>query len=193
MTKFLTKSVTLLLVVIVAAGLALTGCGGPAPEVVVNEFTAALQAGDWEKAATYVENQDKSAFKMDDPKAEQFAKLILSKATFEYGKPEISGDQAKVSVKVTAVDMVQVTTKAMSDLMAVAIDEALSQNGEQKDMEAMAEQYFMNGMADPKAPKVATDTAVNLVKTSGGWKIAASNDDFFNAMTGNMEKAFAGK
>lgn len=187
------KSRMILLVVIVAAGLVLAGCGGPSPEVVVNEFTAALKAGDWEKAATYVENQDKTVFQKDikDEKGEKFARLILSKAAFEIGKAEVSGNQAKVNVKVTAVDMVRVAAKTMSELIPMAIAAAFSQDGAQKDMEAMVEQYFMNSISDPQAPKTATDTAVNLVKTRDGWKVSANNEEFFNAMTGNMAKAFA--
>ncbi|HBV95844.1 MAG: hypothetical protein JL50_04290 [Peptococcaceae bacterium BICA1-7] len=187
------KSRMLLLVVIVAAGLVLAGCGGPSPEVVVSEFTAALKAGDWEKAATYMENQDKSAFQKDikDEKGEKFARQILSKAAFELGKAEVSGNQAKVGVKVTAVDMVRVAAKTMSELMPIAIAAAFSEDGDQKDMEAMAEQYFMNSISDPQAPMTVTDTAINLVKTGDGWKVSASNEEFFNAMTGNMEKAFA--
>lgn len=187
------KSLRLLLVVIVAAGLVMAGCGGPAPEVVVSEFTAALKAGDWEKAATYVENKDKAAFQKDikDEKGERFARLILSKAAFEVGKAEVSGSQAKVNVKVTAVDMVRVAAKTMSELIPMAIVAAFSQDGDQKDMEAMAEQYFVNSISDPQAPMTATDTAINLVKTRDGWKVSASNEEFFNAMTGNMGKAFA--
>lgn len=187
------RKLILILALVVVVGLMMAGCGGPKPEVVVSEFTAALQAGDWEKAATYVENQDKSAFKVDDPEAEKFAKLILSKTAFEFGSVQTEGDKAKINVKVTAVDMVQVMTKAMGELMSMAFDSALSENGEQKDMEAVAQEHFMKSIADPQAPKTTTDTAVNLVKTSGGWKVAASNDDFFSAMTGNMDKAFSQK
>jgi len=44
--------------------------------------------------------------------------LILSKATYEVGTSSTTGE--KSTVKVTAIDMVRIATKVMSELMPMA-------------------------------------------------------------------------
>lgn len=189
--KRLLIAIALLLLVTV------TGCSTMPPDTVTKNFLSALQTSDFERAATYVVDSNPLALKKNlpgkDEKSEQIGKSLLSKATYEVGAVKKTGDQATVSVKVTAIDVVRVATKAMSELMPMAFAAAFSKDKSKQDMDAMMNQYLENSISDPQAPKVTTDVNVNLVKTKDGWKIGSNNDELFNAITGNAAKAFGNK
>lgn len=187
------KPLLILFIAIIVIGILVAGCGGgKSPETVVKEFTTALQAGDWEKAAVCVENENKAAFQKDikDEEGEKIAKQILAQATFDVGSTTITGEQAVVNVKVTSLDMIRIAANMMSELMSLALASAFSEDG-QGNIDAMVEQCLQNSLSDPNAPKTTTDTTVNMIKSKDGWKISADNDEFFDAMVGNMGKAFA--
>ena len=186
------KTLLVLFIAIMTTGLLVAGCGGKSPKAVVEEFTNAMQAGDWEKAAIYVENKDKAAFQEDieDEEDEKMAKQILAQVTFDVGSTTITGEKAVVDIKVTSLDMVRIVTGMISELMPLALTLAFSEDSQSK-MDTMATQYLQNSLSDPEAPKITTDTVVNLIKSNDGWKISADNDAFFDALVGNMGKAFA--
>lgn len=188
MRKIIVVMLVLLLTVFVA------GCG-KSPSTVTGEFLAAMKVADFEKAALNAEVSDKNTVAgefLSDEKSEKYGKLILSKASYVVGEEKIEGDKATVKVKVTAIDMVRVATKAMSELMPMAFASAFSGDDEEskKKMDAMMDQYFENSIADPEAPKVTKEVDVNLVKTKDGWKVAKDNEQLFDAYVGGAASAF---
>lgn len=183
---------SIVVLLVLSMSIFVAGCFGASPETVTQDFLTAFKASDFEKAASYAVTQNASKIETDmakDEDGERIGKLILSNTSYEVGKAVKEGDKAKVSVKVTAVDMVRIATKAMSELMPLAFAAAFSET-DNNEMDAMMNQYLENSILDPQAPKVTTDVNVNLVKTNNGWKIAEDNDDLFNAITGNAAKAF---
>ncbi|MCG8401409.1 MAG: DUF4878 domain-containing protein [Firmicutes bacterium] len=187
------KSLLFVFIAIMAAGILVAGCGGKSPETVVKEFTTAMKAGDWEKAALCLENEDTTILQKDvaNEEEEKIAKQILAQATFEVGSATITGEQAIVNVKVTSIDMIRIVTGMMTELMSFALSSAFDGSGENQDnIDAMADQYLKNSISDPNAPKTTTDTTVNLIKIDGAWKISADNNEFLDALMGNIGKAF---
>jgi len=112
--------------------------------------------------------------------------------TFELGKEEKYGERATVEAQITSIDLGRVVTGAMNDLMAIAFAEAFSENNDpekEKKQEAAVEQYFINAINDPNAPKTTTYVKINLVKTNDGWKISKdNNDELISALIGNVDK-----
>lgn len=167
---------------------------GPSPTDVSKGFLGALKEANYEKAGSYVDKSDTSVIKSKipgkDENSEKIGKIMLSKFTFEVGESKIDGDKATVKVKITSLDMVRIVSKTMSEIMPLAFASAFSSNGQQN-INNLLEQHILNSMSDPKAPMTTTDTIINLIKTKDGWKIAQDNDELFNAITGNVMKAFS--
>lgn len=187
------KKILLVFLTLSIIGISITGCGGKSPEVVFKEFGSALQTKNWAKAKTHLENNGNQLFQesTNDEEGEKIAKLILSTTLFEVESSEATNNQATIKVKVTALDMVRIVGQTMREILSLAFTEALSGKS-QENMDVMMNQYLQNSISDPQAPKTTIDTSVRLIKTKNGWKISEEgNEDFFNAITGNLAKAFA--
>ncbi|MBE3586528.1 MAG: DUF4878 domain-containing protein [Thermoanaerobacter sp.] len=186
------KRAGLSLVAIAISLLILAGCSTTPPKSVVESFLSAIQAGDIEKASTYIDKGNKTLTSelapAEDKFGEEFGKKILSRVKYEIKKQEISGDTAKVTATITSLDLVRIVTKAMSDIMPMAFAAAFSDQSEEG-MNAMFEQYLINSISDTNAPTTTTDVIINLKKVDGKWLIVP-DDNLLNSLTGNIEKAF---
>ncbi len=166
------------------------GCSsGPSPKQITQQFLAALQNVDYETA------QSLSKYKIDyqntDEEDKEMAQQILSKVSFELSEAVIDEDKATVKANVTSLDLVTIVGQSMSEMISMAFAAAFSDDGSQKDMDSFFEQYLNNKISDPKAPMTTTEVDIKLVQTENGWKIAENNEDLFNAVTGNLAKAFS--
>jgi len=158
----------ILFVLVGLIGIVLVGCSfGQSPETVTKEFLTSLQTCDFDKAATYTETSDKDISKdiIKNDEGERIGKLILSKATYEVGTSSTTGEKLTVKVKVTAIDMVRIATKVMSELMPMAFASAFSddKNASNEQMDSLMNQYLENSISDAQAPKVANEVNVNLI------------------------------
>lgn len=172
----------------------LYGCSvGESPKDVANNFLTALQQTDFEKASALVENAEmanefQQAMDAEEGKA---AKAMLSKIAFELGKAEESEDKATVEAKITSLDVGRIVANLMKELMPMTFASVFSDepDTEEKTQEAV-DQYIMNAINDPNAPKTTTEVKINLVKTKDGWKIAEDNEKMLSALVGNVDKLF---
>jgi Asp-tRNA(Asn)/Glu-tRNA(Gln) amidotransferase B subunit len=172
--------------------LSITACSaGPSPTDVSKGFLGALKESNFEKAGSYVAKSDTSEIKAKIPEnsEEKVSKLMLSKFAYEVGESTVDGDKATVKVKITSLDMVQIASNIMRDMIPLAFATSFS-NSENKNMDNLMEQQMLNRMSDPNAPRATTETIINLTKTKEGWKIGQGNDELFNAITGNIMTAF---
>lgn len=169
------------------------GCSsGPPPDKVVRDFFDAMIKGDFETAAKLAGGADieKDVLKTTkDEQGERLAKSVLARITYEVGDKKVEGDKAEVSVKVTAPDLLRITSKAMSELLPMVFAMAFSEDQSQEKSDALFQQYFENAINDPNAPMTTSDVKVKLEKKDGSW-IVKPDDELLNALTGNMAKAF---
>jgi hypothetical protein len=101
------------------------GCSsGPPPDRVVKDFFGAMIKGDFEIAAKLAGGSDieKDVLKTtEDEQGEHLAKSILARITYEIGDKKVEGDKAEVSVKVTAPDILRITSNTISEVLPMAI------------------------------------------------------------------------
>ncbi len=171
----------------------LIGCSAIPPKSVVSNFLDSVIAGDLEKAGTYVYREDENKDFFEDliplkEDREDFAKIILSRLSYEIHSQEISGGEATVTTAITSPDLVRIVTKSLTELIPMAFAMAFSDGGDDE-MDAFVEQYFTNSISDPNAPTTTTKVDIKLSKVDGKW-LVVPDDKLLNAMTGNIVKAF---
>ena len=163
---------------------------------MVVSFLDAMLEGDFEKAAEFVnpdEDNSKDIEEMsiiEDEEGERLFRAILDKTSYEIGEKTIDGNKATVTAKITAPDLLRIVSQTMSELIPMAFAMAFSEEEADDKMDAMIQQYFENAISDPNAPMTVSDTQIKLEKIDGTWFVIP-DDELINALTGNLEKAFA--
>ncbi len=168
----------------------LTGCAAK-PEDTVTNFMTAIAQLDFDKAVTYLKNDgNKINLKYDDEDQEKLIKSIFSKIEYQIDNTTKDGSTATVKAKITSVDLPNITTKMFTELLPTLMAQAFSGQpiNEDKQDEAIM-QYYLNAINSPTAPKTVTEIEIKLVKEKEGWLIEPT-DNLFDAMTGNIQKAF---
>ncbi|MDN5363984.1 MAG: hypothetical protein PWQ91_1045 [Eubacteriales bacterium] len=186
------KLVSFLLLVLLLTMLTVGCSSGVSPDKVTKDFFDAMIKGDFETAAKLTGGADIKKDVLKTPKDEQgerLAKSILARIKYEIGDTKIEGNRAEVSVKVTAPDLLRITSKAMSELLPMTFAMALSEDQSQEKSDALFQQYFENAINDPNAPMTTSNIKVKLEKKDGSWIVKPDNE-LLNALTGNMAKAF---
>ena len=122
------KVISLALALLLA--LPLAGCSGSKPDTVVTTFCSAVQAFDFEKAATCMENGSEDledpyddAEMEEDLSSEQvmtYLKECASKMTYKIGESKVDGESATVPVSFTYVDAGPVITSALGEYITQA-------------------------------------------------------------------------
>ncbi|GAA0723481.1 lipoprotein [Clostridium malenominatum] len=187
--KKLIKSFMLLLTLSLSVFF-LTGCAAK-PEDTVTNFMTAIAQLDFDKAVTYLKNDgNKINLKYDDEDQEKLIKSIFSKIEYQIDNTTKDGSTATVKAKITSVDLPNITTKMFTELLPTLMAQAFSGQpiNEDKQDEAIM-QYYLNAINSPTAPKTVTEIEIKLVKEKEGWLIEPT-DNLFDAMTGNIQKAF---
>lgn len=186
------KLVSFLLLVLLLTMLTIGCSPGVSPDKVTKDFFDAMIKGDFETAAKLTGGTDIKKGVLKTPKdkqGERLAKSILARIKYEISDTKIEGDRAEVSVKVTAPDLLRITSKAMSELLPMAFAMAFSEGQSQEKSDALFQQYFENAINDPNAPMTTSNIKVKLEKKDGSW-VVKPDDELLNALTGNMAKAF---
>lgn len=188
----------LISVLIIILALGVTGCGGESPEQAVKNTLDAIKAGDVEKASKYVDYDklqitDKSALNAEDKeKSEEMAKMIFKNIKYKVLESSEDGNTATVKAEITNLDMGNVMTDFVSQLLPLAFS-GLSK----EQMNEKSEEVFVSLIS--KESKTVTKTVeLNLSKKDDNWKIESS-DEFSDAVLGglitysnNMKDSFGG-
>lgn len=165
----------------VALTLGALGCGNKSsgssgdPEQVVKDFWAAMKAGDFAKAKTYLASDiaDTALEDMDmgdDPMVAAMVEAVMDLMNLKVTGSTINGDTATVDTEMTMPDMDAVGEELMAGLFSSMGDDLANMTEEQM----MAE--FAKKLPElmKNAPTVTEKEAIPMVKEGGAWKIAAS-------------------
>lgn len=173
------------LVLVITLALGITGCGGESPEQAVKNTLDAIKAGDVENASKYVDydklqNVDKNALdSKDEKKSEEMAKMIFKSIQYKVLESSEDGNTATVKTEITNLDMGNVMTDFISQLLPLAFS-GLSK----EQMDEKSEEIFVSLIS--KESKTVTKTVeLKLSKKDGDWKIENS-DEFSDAVSGGL-------
>lgn len=184
------------------AAIVLTACGGqePKPTNIVTSFMEAIQAGDFEKASTYVAtNTDSEEFNFaniqegkEDPATAALLKGISN--NYKFGKPEekiIDDNNAEVTVEVTSLDFAATMGTAMEEIFAIAFELAMEDQTEEEYntvMEEKSTEILTNAMTNKEAEMVTRDVTLTLTKDDEGNYKIVSNGQLQEAVLGNAQE-----
>ncbi len=186
------KRVLLSLLVITVIMVAV-GCSAPKPEKTVEAFMDAITSANYAAASTYCISVDSAAMEVLSPEEEESERLataIFSRLTYKLGDTSVSGDEAAVSLAVTAPSMAPITATVMGEMFAVALAMAFSEDASEEMLNEMWIAKFQEKITAEDAPMVTNEITITLIKTNDGWLIQM-DDALANALTGNMISAFA--
>lgn len=193
------KVISLALALLLA--LSLVGCSGSKPDTVVTTFCAAVQAFDFEKAATCMQNGSEDLedpyddAEMEDLSSEQvmtYLKKCTSKMTYKIGESKVDGESATVPVSFTYVDASAVITSALSEYITQAFALAFS-GADDARMEELFGSIFMEKTESVETGTATADVTFRCVKVDGDWKIASFSEEaeeaLINILTCNIASA----
>lgn len=164
-----------------------------APRDTVRGFFDAMKTGDLETAEKYVatENNDfKNELSMDeDGLSDEILKNIFSHLAYDIKSEKTDGDQAFLDTAVTSLDLIQVITQVMEDVIPEALSSISFDEENGDDIDAMVGQFLSDAISNPEAPTIVTDVKISLERIDGQWLINP-DDDLLSAMIGNVDDAF---
>lgn len=197
MSKQINKLVAAALSLALALSLAACAQGNPAQqaEAAVTGFFHAVQQADMNEAAKYTDaeqvgNMDELTTLPDGGK--KIMEAMFGKLEYELvGSEQISGEEVRVTVKISAVDMApifkQYMAKAMEYLFTHALDEPAP--SEQEVMTQMSD-IFVQLLAAEDVAMMDTQVEITVAKTDGKWKIKVE-ETFLSAVLGGFDQAVA--
>lgn len=162
----------------------------PKAEETVKSFFTAMQNKDFGKSLTYVKNGDDFKKYTKDKYLIDASNDFLSKLSYKILSSTTEGDKAKVKVKITTPDSMDIVTKAMYDLMPTLVKKSF-------DSKALIDENYediINSIKkhinDPKVKLVSNETEISLIKNkkNNDWLII-KDENLENALTGNLRKA----
>lgn len=182
------KVITLLLVLILTAGL--MACGkSNTPEDAVNNYFDAIGKGDLKSASEYAElsvyNEEKSEKAQDDV----FTKAYFKKISCKVKESKEDGDKATVKTEVSAPDIGTAYGAIMEEyrpklVAALLAGEDTTELG--KEIGKSIEEMFSE---ESKVKIVKTELDINLIKKDGSWIISEDNMELGNAIKGNLAES----
>lgn len=169
--------------------MSITACGGQKPDEAVKGFFDALNKNDIKTAATFLNSNNKKISYDNDTQKKIVGKL-LPKIQYKIISSTVSGNTAKVKTKITAPDLVKVTSKMTTDLLPTIFAAAMSGNVDEKKEDKLIEDYYIKSLSAKNVTMTSNDVNIELVKDANKktWLIKSS-DDLVNAITGNLSKA----
>ncbi|SOC37139.1 DUF4878 domain-containing protein [Ureibacillus acetophenoni] len=187
----------------------LTACSGQEakPADVVTSFLEAIQAGDLEKAGTYVSSENGSdEFDFtglnegaEDPATAALVNGISNNYQFKNVKENtIDENNAEVTVEITSLDFAAAMGTAMEEIFGVAFELAMEDQTEEeynKAMEDKSNEILSNTMTSKDAEMVTRDVTLKLTKDDEGKYKIVSDEQLMEAVLGNaaeVESMFEG-
>lgn len=179
----------LVLVVVLMAAVAATGCTAP-PEKSVANFLDAIINSDYLTATKYAEVPADINKALDNPEnaiALQAIEAVFSKVTYQIKDKKVNANAATVNAIIIAPDMAVISTRVMLDIWSSALLLAISGKGSDEHMNNLMVQSLMKQLSDTHVPMLTSAVQVNLVKRNRKWVIVV-DDALMNAVSGNLEK-----
>lgn len=197
------KIFSIFLIFVLAASL--SACGSaPTPKDIAEKYLAAIKAQDEEGISALSEgsySEDELMGTVDlvlgeseegeeyDEATKKFKEKVID---FDYtiGEERIDGENAEVDVTIKTYDfgtmMGQYLERAMSELMAAAVDGA-----SQEEIDAMDRKILEEELDKLTEKSYETTVPMKLKKVEGEWKVAKMEDDseFMNAILGRHHQS----
>ena len=194
------KIFSIFLIFVLAASL--SACGSaPTPKDIAEKYLAAIKAQDEEGISALSEgsySEDELMGTVDlvlgeseegeeyDEATKKFKEKVFD---FDYtiGEERIDGENAEVDVTIKTYDfgtmMGQYAERAMSELMAAAVDGA-----SQEEIDAMGKKILEEELDKLTEKSYETTVPMKLKKVEGEWKVVEIEGDseFMNAMLGGL-------
>lgn len=147
------------------------------PSKVALRYFTALQNNDFQKAYECISSSDKSVLSYDNF-IKQFRfneparKLLLSKSAHKITKTEITGNNATLSVAITAPDSDTISKSVMSELLPVVMSAAFSNNKEMHaKLEKMTQDKMIQKLSEENVPLSTEIKTAETIKEAGKWLI----------------------
>ncbi len=197
------KIFSIFLIFVLAASL--SACGSaPTPKDIAEKYLAAIKAQDEEGISALSEgsySEDELMGTVDlvlgeseegeeyDEATKKFKEKVID---FDYtiGEERIDGENAEVDVTIKTYDfgtmLGQYAERAMSELMAAAVDGA-----SQEEIDAMDRKILEEELDKLTEKSYETTVPMKLKKVEGEWKVAKMEDDseFMNAILGRHHQS----
>ena len=197
------KIFSIFLIFVLAASL--SACGSaPTPKDIAEKYLAAIKAQDEEGISALSEgsySEDELMGRVDlvlgeseegeeyDEATKKFKEKVID---FDYtiGEERIDGENAEVDVTIKTYDfgtmLGQYAERAMSELMAAAVDGA-----SQEEIDAMDRKILEEELDKLTEKSYETTVPMKLKKVEGEWKVAKMEDDseFMNAILGRHHQS----
>ena len=197
------KILSIFLIFVLAASL--SACGSaPTPKDIAEKYLAAIKAQDEEGISALSEgsySEDELMGTVDlvlgeseegeeyDEATKKFKEKVID---FDYtiGEERIDGENAEVDVTIKTYDfgtmLGQYADRAMSELMAAAVDGA-----SQEEIDAMDRKILEEELDKLTEKSYETTVPMKLKKVEGEWKVAKMEDDseFMNAILGRHHQS----
>lgn len=186
--------------------LILAACSGQEankPADVATSFLESIQAGDLEKAGTYVSTENASdEFDFtglnegtEDPATAALVKGISNNYQFKNVKEDtIDENNAEVTVEITSLDFAAAMGTAMEDIFGVAFELAMEDQSEEeynKAMEEKSNEILTNAMSSKDAEMVTRNVTLSLSKDDEGKYKIVSDEQLMEAVLGNAAEVEA--
>lgn len=172
------------------------------PEMVVQEFASSLQAGDIEKAKSYLETDLdlESAISETDTgtsegfdaeteeRMEEFLREQLMTLTYEISEPSEQEDSILFLVTFDHADITSVFSDLIGNLLGDMFSMALS-GASEEDMTARVAEILEETLADAEVGRAQTVVDMYCVETDDGIKIRLDDEgeaDLMNVLSGNL-------
>lgn len=192
-------SMALAFILCISMGIFFTGCGEPSPKESVSTFLDALKSGDSETMNSVYADKDISIldviFDSDNEggylASDSFEqRLTDSVLGFDYVIEDeaVNGDKATVKVTIKTYPMGEALTNAYNDMMSRIWELAFL---EESELDAKLA-GILNARWDEMTEKsYESEVEISLLKADGKWVVDSldGNDDFINAITGNLINA----
>ena len=183
----------------------LSACGSaPTPKDIAEKYLAAIKAQDEEgisalSEGSYSEDElmgtvdsvlgESEEGEEEDEATKKFKEKVID---FDYtiGEERIDGENAEVDVTIKTYDfgtmLGQYAERAMSELMAAAVDGA-----SQEEIDAMDRKILEEELDKLTEKSYETTVPMKLKKVEGEWKVAKMEDDseFMNAILGRHHQS----
>ena len=194
------KIFSIFLIFVLAASL--SACGSaPTPKDIVEKYFAAIKAQDEEGISALSEgsySEDELMGTVDlvlgeseegeeyDEATKKFKEKVID---FDYtiGEERIDGENAEVDVTIKTYDfgtmLGQYAERAMSELMAAAVDGA-----SQEEIDAMDRKILEEELDKLTEKSYETTVPMKLKKVEGEWKVAAKETDRLNPVEQNAAR-----
>ena len=189
--------VTALLMLMLACACSST----PTPEEVVTNAIEAVKNVDSAKTSEYWGGEADEEPMTDEDM--EMMKLFFQNMTYVINGSEISDDKATVDVTISNIDMQQVMSDTITDMMTELISLMMTDEGADMTEEEQTKLFtdtFVENIGSGEYEMISQDVTINLTLVDGNWIIdETGNDAAFDAMTGgfmtainSMSEALAG-